>query len=203
MLSARTRDSLNTQHNRFNLVRPRLALPVHGEVRHQEAHAKIALECGVKETANPRDGDVYSIQPSGLQRLSSIDVNYLASDGTDLTSISREELLAPSVRAAAIALITLRLDSANNAMASPHITIRAFKRDLKERADLLMEELPAEILRLLDTARGEEPLQDRPALRTFLTTELNAFATAAMGEKTAAMVHIKDHAVAERDRVGS
>ena len=42
----------------YELVRPRFAVPVHGEIHHLEAHARLARGCGVERALVPEDGDV-------------------------------------------------------------------------------------------------------------------------------------------------
>lgn len=53
----------------YRWVRPRVAIPVHGEAMHLEANAGIAQACGVPKTLVGRDGDLYMIAPMpGIRR---------------------------------------------------------------------------------------------------------------------------------------
>src|SRR5690606_14554175 len=44
-------------------TRPPLVVPVHGEARHMEAHAALALECGARQTIVPFNGAVVRLAP--------------------------------------------------------------------------------------------------------------------------------------------
>ncbi len=47
----------------YEWVRPKYAVPVHGEARHLEAHADFALTLGVKDAVAPRNGDMIRLAP--------------------------------------------------------------------------------------------------------------------------------------------
>jgi ribonuclease J len=48
----------------YRWVKPRLAVPVHGEPLHLAEHVKIARACGVPDVVNCRNGDVVRLAPS-------------------------------------------------------------------------------------------------------------------------------------------
>ena len=53
----------------YNWVKPQIAIPVHGEPVHLEAHGKVAKRAGVKKHYVGRNGDVYLLAPiSGIRR---------------------------------------------------------------------------------------------------------------------------------------
>lgn len=53
----------------YNWVKPELAIPVHGEAAHLQAHADIARECGVRKTYVGENGDLYLLAPhTGIRR---------------------------------------------------------------------------------------------------------------------------------------
>jgi len=56
------------------LVRPRFALPVHGEDQHLAAHASIAIENGAEQAPIMRDGDILTVSASGLRHLGTLDI---------------------------------------------------------------------------------------------------------------------------------
>ena len=60
------RDELR-EMNRW--IRPRIAVPVHGEGHHLDAHAALARELGVPVQLNGRNGDLYLLAPRpGMRR---------------------------------------------------------------------------------------------------------------------------------------
>ncbi|MEE2762746.1 MAG: ribonuclease J [Pseudomonadota bacterium] len=53
----------------YQWVRPRVAIPVHGEAEHMDAHAEIARRTGVGKTLVGRNGDLFMIRPvPGMRR---------------------------------------------------------------------------------------------------------------------------------------
>jgi ribonuclease J len=53
----------------YRWIRPRIAVPVHGEGHHLDAHAELARELGVPVQLNGRNGDLYLLAPQpGLRR---------------------------------------------------------------------------------------------------------------------------------------
>ena len=47
----------------YHWVKPTIAIPVHGEHQHLQAHANIAKTCGIKKTYVGQNGDLYRLAP--------------------------------------------------------------------------------------------------------------------------------------------
>src|SRR6516225_3715905 len=62
-------------------VRPRLAIPVHGEARHLAAHAKLARAAGVGEVLSIRNGDIVRLAPGAGAVIDEAPVGRLFRDG--------------------------------------------------------------------------------------------------------------------------
>jgi len=67
----------------YALVKPRYAIPVHGEWRHLSEHAALARECGA-EPFLIEDGDVVRLSPGHPEVSGSVPVGRLAVDGNRL-----------------------------------------------------------------------------------------------------------------------
>ena len=63
----------------YSLIKPKVAIPVHGEYIHTHAHAKFAKECGVAKAITIRPGDIINLENG--EKVNSIDVDYLGIDG--------------------------------------------------------------------------------------------------------------------------
>ncbi len=77
----------------YALVKPRYAVPVHGEWRHLSAHAELAREAG----ATPfllEDGDIISLAPDRPAIVDSAPVGKLVLDGTRLVPMNGEVMSA-------------------------------------------------------------------------------------------------------------
>ena len=65
----------------YQLVRPRIAIPVHGETRHLTEQAHLAKECQVPEAVVTGNGDVLRIAPGRAEIVGSVPHGRLAVDG--------------------------------------------------------------------------------------------------------------------------
>jgi ribonuclease J len=68
----------------YQMVRPRIAVPVHGEARHLIAHAELAGQCQVQQPLVVQNGDVIRLSPGGASVVDEVPVGRLASDGKGL-----------------------------------------------------------------------------------------------------------------------
>lgn len=68
----------------YELVRPQIAVPTHGEPRHLHEHAKLAKELGVKETVEAYNGAIVWLEPGEASVIGKVDSGYVAIDGTSL-----------------------------------------------------------------------------------------------------------------------
>ena len=68
----------------YELVRPRIAVPTHGEPRHLHEHAKLARSLGVKETVEAYNGAVVWLEPGEAGVIGSVPAGYVAIDGTSM-----------------------------------------------------------------------------------------------------------------------
>jgi ribonuclease J len=65
----------------YGWIRPQISIPVHGERRHMEEHAKLALECGVPQAMVPVNGSAIRLAPDGPKLLSHEKAGRLVLDG--------------------------------------------------------------------------------------------------------------------------
>jgi ribonuclease J len=67
----------------YGWVRPRIAIPMHGEARHLHEHGKLARAAGVKEVlANVRNGDMVRLAPGPAEVIDEAPVGRLFRDGS-------------------------------------------------------------------------------------------------------------------------
>lgn len=65
----------------YEWIRPEIAIPVHGERRHMEEHAKLAKACGVPRAIVPVNGSAIRIAPDGPRLISHEKAGRLVLDG--------------------------------------------------------------------------------------------------------------------------
>lgn len=68
----------------YQLVRPKIAVPVHGEARHIREHALFAKELGVPLAIEPHNGVVINLTQGNPGIVGTVESGYLALDGTSL-----------------------------------------------------------------------------------------------------------------------
>src|SRR5690625_4108948 len=71
----------------YGWVKPRIAIPVHGEVRHLHAHARLAQECQVPEAIVARNGAVVQLAPGPARIVDHVHSGRLALDGKVLRPV--------------------------------------------------------------------------------------------------------------------
>ena len=96
----------------YGWVKPRIAVPMHGEFRHLKEHARIARECGVGEVLTPVNGEVVVLAPGPARIVDEVPVGRLFRDGRLLVKDDggavRERRKLAFVGLAAISLVMSR-----------------------------------------------------------------------------------------------
>ncbi len=106
----------------YRLIKPRYAIPVHGEWRHLSAHAELAREAG----AIPfmlEDGDVITLSPGRPAITDSAPVGRLVLDGTRLVPLKGEVMSARRrMLFNGIVVASLAVDQSGNLRGRPRIS---------------------------------------------------------------------------------
>jgi ribonuclease J len=106
----------------YRLVKPRYAVPVHGEWRHLTAHAELAREAGA-EPVLLEDGDVLNLAPGRVEVVDSAVTGRLVVDGNRLVPLgggvmaARKRMLFNGV-----ALASLAVDAAGRLLGRPRLS---------------------------------------------------------------------------------
>jgi ribonuclease J len=69
----------------YRWVRPEIAIPMHGEGRHLEAHARLAEQLGVREVIRARNGVMVRLAPAPAAIIDEVPVGRLYRDGAIIT----------------------------------------------------------------------------------------------------------------------
>ncbi|HEY2010708.1 MAG TPA: ribonuclease J [Rhizomicrobium sp.] len=106
----------------YRWIRPRLALPVHGEIRHQVAHAKLAKELQVPQAFVPENGQLFRLAPGRPELIDEVPSGRIFMDGRVL--VAEGAGLAKDRRAMAFAgllVVSLVLDHKGRVAAPPTV----------------------------------------------------------------------------------
>ena len=160
----------------YQLVRPRIAIPVHGESRHLIAHAKLAEECQVPQPLVVENGEMVRFAAGRAAVVDEVPVGRLASDGKALLPVTGAALKERRrVLANGGAIATLVLDRKGRLAAPPEVSpiglveeATKLAPDLCDAVARAIEELPAA------AARDDQPVRDaaRRALRSTIGERL-------------------------------
>ncbi len=109
----------------YQWVRPRIALPVHGELRHMVEHAALARECQVPETIVAPNGTLVRLAPGPAAIIDHVHAGRLARDGDKVIELEGEALRERrKLLWNGSAAVTLVLDKRGEAKAAPVISLR-------------------------------------------------------------------------------
>ncbi len=106
----------------YRWLRPQIAIPVHGEIRHMTEHARLAKSLQVPQAIVPQNGQMFRLAPGRCELIDEVPSGQMHMDGRVLVSESAG--LAKDRRGlgfAGIIVITLVLDEKGRSAAPPAI----------------------------------------------------------------------------------
>jgi ribonuclease J len=108
----------------YGWVKPKAAIPMHGEARHLAEHAKLARAAGVREVLPIRNGDIVKLAPGAAQVIDEAPVGRLFRDGRLLVESAdgpvRERR---SLAFAGIVVVALGLSPRGEVLAEPEVVL--------------------------------------------------------------------------------
>ena len=69
----------------YSLVRPAIAIPVHGTARHLMAHAELATNCQISQTLTPENGDMVKFIAEQAELCGQVHTGLLTHEGERLS----------------------------------------------------------------------------------------------------------------------
>ena len=71
----------------YGLIKPKISIPVHGEIMHINEHANFVSKLGVKETIRVKNGSIVILDNNNSQIIGEVPTGYLGVDGNSLIDI--------------------------------------------------------------------------------------------------------------------
>jgi len=173
----------------YQMVRPEIAIPVHGDARHLAEHARLAHDCQVPQVQAPGNGSVIRLAPGPAEIISWVPVSSLAVDGPRLRQLNgevirdRRKLLHNGAVAA-----TLILDKKGYCRLDPMLTVTGITDDddeAEEIDDLLVEMVRKSVDGLSSSARASDEAVVAAAYRAVRRVLRNEF-----GKRPLTTVHV-------------
>jgi ribonuclease J len=172
----------------YQMVRPKIAVPVHGEARHLIAHAELARECQVQQPLVIQNGDVVRLTGTGAAIIDEVPVGRLASDGKGLLPLEGTALRdRRRVTFNGTAVATLVLDRQGRFVAPPAISLIGVVEP--EVADDAMPDLCDGIERALDELPAG-PRRDDEAVRDAVRRALRRVLNEHFGKRPLVEIHL-------------
>jgi ribonuclease J len=170
----------------YELVRPQIAVPTHGERRHIHEHAKLAKSLGVKETVEAYNGAVVWLESGEASVIGTVKSGYVAIDGTTLIPTDGDIMRARRrLRDDGIVIVSFAVDK-KNALVSKISLSAPGVLDAKEDMELA-ESWAAEVETVIEHAK---PKADDNQLKEVVRGSLRKLIKNDLGKKPFVEVHV-------------
>ena len=161
----------------YEMVRPHIAVPTHGEPRHLQEHAKLAKSLGVKETVLAHNGAIVWLAKGEASVIGKVQSGYVAIDGSSMIPTDGDIIRTRrKLRDDGAVFVSVVLGKNSDLMA-PVQMVAPGLLDIKED-DELIAECVDEITRILENTKaksGDAQIaeQVRLCVRKLLKKELD------------------------------
>lgn len=172
----------------YQWVRPKVAIPVHGEQRHLHANAQLARDCQVPDAIVPEDGMVIRIGPGKPRVEGFVSTGRLCVDGKRIVPLGSSAMRSRARMAqSGAAVVTLVLDRKGDLAASPQLSLLGLYE-----ADEMEEEVPemVEIVRAAVEKLPRAQRQDDQIVREAARLAVRRAFGSSQGRKPVTEVHL-------------
>lgn len=172
----------------YQILKPKIVIPVHGEPLQLIEQKKLALECGIKAAINLEEGDVLELNDAEPEILGEVPVGCLAVDGKKIIPISasvikkrRQMIDAGSVvvtvvvnkngeilgqpQLSSFGLLTEEDGSQDELFKSIFYTVQNLDDTKKQNDDVLKEEIRIAVRHFINEMYGKKPLLEIHLIR--------------------------------------
>ncbi|MGD9980368.1 MAG: ribonuclease J [Hyphomonadaceae bacterium] len=151
-------------------ARPRIAIPVHGEIRHIREHVKLAQSLQVPETIAPNNGDLIRLAPGPAEIIDEVPSGRLYVDGAVIIETEDDAIRDRKRLAAEGAVnVAMALSAKNAIVAGPSVSVRGLTMPDEEDLELALEDLEdtakAAFVKLNHAERGDDDLIEASVVR--------------------------------------
>lgn len=150
----------------YQWVRPRIAVPVHGERRHILEHASYARSLQVPETVAPRNGSLIRLAPGEAEILDEVPAGRLFLDGSRLVPEGAQGLIERKrLHNSGIIFATVSLDQAGRVVDGPVVVVKGLSetdgRVAEESLEILDDAAEAALAGLSKKDRNDDEAIER------------------------------------------
>jgi len=172
----------------YQIIRPRIAIPVHGDPRHLREHARLALACQVPEAVVPSNGSLIRLRPGAAAVVDHVKTGMMTMDGGRLVSLTSEPIQARRhMLYNGAASVTVVLDQAGKLRADPLVSFTGVSDGL-DGEDLAHEAVDAVRKALNGLSSGDRRKDD--AVREAARRMVRRLVKAEHGKRPVTDVHV-------------
>ena len=170
----------------YDLIKPRFAIPMHGEALHLARHGQLAEDSGVEEAHILDNGILVSIGQEGINEVDEVYVSSFAMDGdkitaTDSAAVRQRRKMAHGGLVVATAVV----DKEGHLLTSPQITAEGIPLPAQaEREEMLQLAEKA-----VDKMSNKDKVRDE-AVSEVLRRSIRRYLFSATGKKPQVKVHL-------------
>jgi ribonuclease J len=170
----------------YQWIRPRIAIPVHGELRHMVEHAALARACQVPETVVAPNGTLVRLAPGPAEIIEHVHAGRLARDGDVLVALDSGAMRERrKLQWNGAATATLVIDGQGRPKAAPVVTLRG----LEDEDGALAEAVVAGLKEMLADLSAAER-RDNGRIEEAARQAIRRVVRAHLGKKPLTDVHI-------------
>ena len=158
----------------YQWVRPRIAIPVHGEARHLTAHGRLAHQCQVPDVLVGKNGALMRLAPGPAEIVEQVPVGRLVLDGTRLAAAESAHLrVRRKLLHNGSAMVTLVLDRGGSLREEPRLSFEGViapddEAEILDQTMAAIEKALGRVSRARRTDDEEMAETARIAVRRFL-----------------------------------
>ena len=157
-------------------VKPRIAIPMHGEVRHLKEHARLAREAGVAQVLTPINGEIVELAPGPAAIIDEAPVGRLFRDGrlivpSDEGPVRQRRKLS----FVGIVVVSVVLSRRGELLAEPEVALDGIPSetaDGKSMADIVLDAVDGTI-ESIPASRRRDAEMVRDAIRRAVRAAIN------------------------------
>lgn len=111
----------------YQWIRPQLAVPVHGEARHQLENVRMAESCQVPQSIIPKNGEMIRLGPGRAEKVGDVQAGRWVLDGVRLRPLNDGALKdRQKIMWSGAAMVTVVVDARGQLVVDPQISLMGF-----------------------------------------------------------------------------
>lgn len=174
----------------YQWVRPKYAVPVHGEQMQMEKHALLAQDNGVSKTLIPTNGNIIEISQDNLHVVGEVPSGILAIEGNRIVAIDHEAILTRKrIMWNGSAVVTVVVDAKGHLIAAPKITALGLLDENNDHDAEIIAEAATMISKTVKNAPAEQRADDQN-LSELVRITARKFFTEKFDRKPQTRVHL-------------